>query len=439
MFNQNPYFHRGPPFPYQQPNQPFPHPAFGLAQPPLPGPYPQYPQPGFPQFQPQSQGYGPPPLPLQQPNFGQTPLLPPQLGFGQPQQYQYSQSGQILPHTPIATSHLQPPPIAPPPPPPSQYSQVGEAQQLQQNTPAVSTEAHVLVRRMLPIAPGQLVPPQYPEFEQLLPTAYQHNGLPVYGPAPPSLPRKQSQQSLNEIPRVLVPNRVSFSRPSTLGLGMAPGPRRSEVIFHMLRHAHAGSLHTFDAQYIEERFQDIGNPGLSPLGSDQCRNLKKALSGNTDVYYVLSSPMSRAMATARFIFPDWDQRKTNLIAWDKLRDCPPASNRYKFNTKSGEGLESLKRWQGKPFDLTLVNEGWQRDFAEMNSQSERAEVVRAELFKLEDVAITGGMWNGVRFDRFTGAGNVHIVVLSHNNFLNFLTHRHTSPGKRDLKTFIQSS
>jgi hypothetical protein len=217
-------------------------------------------------------------------------------------------------------------------------------------------------------------------------------------------------------------------------VSMVQGPHKPEVIFHMLRHAHAGPTHIFNAQYVEEQYHDIGDPGLSSLGGEQCRNLRKALGSIKDVHYVLSSPMRRAMVTAGYLFPDWNKTKSNFIAWDKLRDCPPPGSRYRFTRKSGEKRERLLEWQQtipnyKPFDLRLVGYGWHKDFTQMNGQGTRAESVRSELYKLKDIAVTGGDWNGIHFDPYTGSGNVHIVILSHNNFLNFLTHRDTLPGK----------
>ena len=377
----------------------------------------------------------------------------------------------MFPPTPIGT-----------PQPPPQHSQFSQPQQQPIQGPQATTEAYVLTRATLPVAAGQPVPPQHPSYEQLVPTMFQHNGLPVYGPVqamPQSLSRQPSRRNspmpapnpLQFMPQRLPvsqpPSRVNSPMPALNPVQFMPQPvpqqpsgrnspmpvlspvaasgagapqanivqepHRPEVIFYMLRHAHAGPTHAFQAQYTEEQYHDIGDPGLSSLGAEQCRNLRAALGNIKGAHYVLCSPMRRAMVTAGYIFPDWDRRKSNFIAWDKLRDCPPPGNRYRFTRKIGEKREKLLEWQQtipnyKPFDLRLVGFDWHKDFAQMNSQGTRAESVRADLYKLKDIAINGGEWNGVHFDPYTGGGNVHIVILSHNNFLNFLTHRDTLPG-----------
>lgn len=83
----------------------------------------------------------------------------------------------------------------------------------------------------------------------------------------------------------------------------------------------------------------------------------------------------------------------------------------------------------KPFDLSLVGSDWHKEFWQMNSQGTRAEAVRSDLYRFKDIAINGGDWDGVHFEPHRGGGNVHVVILSHNNFLNFLSHRETLPGE----------
>jgi hypothetical protein len=60
---------------------------------------------------------------------------------------------------------------------------------------------------------------------------------------------------------------------------------------------------------------------------------------------------------------------------------------------------------------------------------ERVNKVRRSLHDLAQVLINGGIWNNNTFKPWTGSGNLHVVIVSHNNFLNFLTHRNRLPSK----------
>jgi len=208
-------------------------------------------------------------------------------------------------------------------------------------------------------------------------------------------------------------------------------PHKPEATFHVLRHAHGGTTHFFETQYVDEQFHDIGDPPLSSLGEEQCRNLRESLSEGKDAHYILLSPMLRARQTVQTVFHHPFSRKPPIksIIWDSLRDCPPKDNKYKFCYKSGAKLPVMQEeLQGK-FDLSLVRADWHKNFAHMNMQAARADGVRSELYKLAEIVIQGGLWNEIRFERYTGTGNVHITIVSHNNFLNFLTHRDKLPGK----------
>lgn len=67
-----------------------------------------------------------------------------------------------------------------------------------------------------------------------------------------------------------------------------------------------------------------------------------------------------------------------------------------------------------------------------NDQSGRATDVREELLKLKKIILNGGRWRNSTFKPYTGTGNAHVLIISDDNFLTFLSGRDELPGKNIL-------
>ena len=132
------------------------------------------------------------------------------------------------------------------------------------------------------------------------------------------------------------------------------------------------------------------------------------------ITHIIASPMKRTMGTALFSFlPALVERGIEVIAWHELREWGSSP------CNTGRAVSKLRReWTDLPINLDLLPQGWEynREFG----REERVVRVRMQLRALAAVAVYGGMWNGIEFERYQGSGNVEIAVVSHGGFLSDL-------------------
>ena len=167
-----------------------------------------------------------------------------------------------------------------------------------------------------------------------------------------------------------------------------------------------------------------------------------------DVQLILCSPMRRALETTKIAFSSHlTENRLVAIAWPELRDCSPNGACYfQGFLKRNKGQKeknfrdsckgALTGWIGVPslpVDLSLLYYQWEKD--DLNDGHERAESVRLSLHQLVQVLLKGGSWENMKFRPWTDFSDIHVVIFSHNNFLNFLTHRAQFHGKRSFPIF----
>jgi hypothetical protein len=130
-----------------------------------------------------------------------------------------------------------------------------------------------------------------------------------------------------------------------------------------------------------------------------------------------------------------------MIPWDDLCECP-SKEQYPLNPKKlpklhqGQSLglgviEKLRMGSGSSAFLTNdpskvpVKYYWQNHVDNENERDERADRVRFELYNLAKLPFSGGKWKDIYIPKCkaTESGGKHIVIISHANFLNLLTHR----------------
>ena len=186
---------------------------------------------------------------------------------------------------------------------------------------------------------------------------------------------------------------------------------------------------------------DVQDPFLSEVGRKQCANLKQTFPYIKDVQYLFCSPMYRSMETATIVFSSRlnEPMVSKGFPWSELRECASSEDPEKCRpvstpTDTGHTLDEFKkRAEDKPFFIApeLMQAGWEtkNKTDDPKHRAERADKVVLDLSQFAEIALNGGVWKGIRIDRPKGNGPVHIVVISHNHFLNLLTHRSNLPGK----------
>lgn len=311
-------------------------------------------------------------------------------------------------------------PSAPGPPP--AYS--AQAQQQKTTAPATSSaRAYVLTPTNLPV----------PAQPQLTPTAIQYHGLPVYGPV--LHPAPPNSQNVLSVASLSIGTTTTTSQPQ-----QPQQARKPQVIFHMMNHAEVSSLPTFtiiqtNAKFLktvsgaENDFFSMENSSneFSALGTQQIRNFKANFPYMKEVKFVLCSLSVRAANTARQIFGE--QLKTvnpgrKVMPLPGLRDCPA---KYPSNDTLPLPVFHRKNahFNDKDFYFFPHDNPHSESSREVQILAipERADHVRLDLYHFAKVIVDGGNWKGGSFDPYQGTRDIHVVVVSHSNFLTRLTHR----------------
>lgn len=176
----------------------------------------------------------------------------------------------------------------------------------------------------------------------------------------------------------------------------------------------------------------------------QCANLKKTFPYMEDILYVLCSPAFRSLQTVSVAFTGRlnEEGVAKAFIWSELRECangdnPEAKGYVGVNTARDSGRllnEITEKVKDMPMFISpeLLPEGWERKNITDGpyDRQERAKEVRRELAKFGQVVLRGGTWKGIQFKPHTRAGNVHVVVVSHTEFIHqLITHSYADYGK----------
>ncbi|KAK5123482.1 hypothetical protein LTR85_002520 [Meristemomyces frigidus] len=144
----------------------------------------------------------------------------------------------------------------------------------------------------------------------------------------------------------------------------------------------------------------IHDPLLTPYGEEQCRDLAKQFPYHSAVDCVVASPIKRTMYTALLGFgKDIESKGLKVIALPELQE----TSDLPCDTGSSPA-ELAKELEGKPVDLSLVQQGWN------NKRSRWAPTASA----IEKRAKDARQWLLARPEK-------DIVVVTHGGFLHYFT------------------
>lgn len=167
----------------------------------------------------------------------------------------------------------------------------------------------------------------------------------------------------------------------------------------------------------------------------------------------MCSPDTRACLTTSWAFSrypgikgGWRDFKRRVIPWDGLGDCPSKDD-YPLDPKKlpklhrGQRENSVsavrEKLEGSNEFYTVegkmpVRPCWEKRVETENQRMERADQARLDLYNIAKIPCSGGTWKDIvpiYSCKETESGDQHIVIVSHSNFLNLLTHREDLPGK----------
>ncbi|KAI1387477.1 phosphoglycerate mutase-like protein [Hypoxylon trugodes] len=187
-------------------------------------------------------------------------------------------------------------------------------------------------------------------------------------------------------------------------------------IIHLVRHAQG--VHN-----LSRENQEISDPDLTPLGLEQCAELRKKFDAHDKLTHLVASPIRRTIYTCLHAFEPAVKAGVKVIA------LPDAQEVSTLPCDIGSDPSKLKAEFGDSVDLHLVTEGWNDKSrgskyypnpANLEARTRDARVWLRELVKGNDdaqvVLVThGGIlhfltedFQGVLINRGTGWNNVEL-------------------------------
>lgn len=149
------------------------------------------------------------------------------------------------------------------------------------------------------------------------------------------------------------------------------------------------------------------DPNLTPLGEEQCRNLAAAFPYHDSIELLVASPLRRTIYTTLLAFDQEVQRGMKVIA------LPEAQETSDLPSDTGSDVDVLrKEMEGKPVDLSLVQEGWNSKKGKWAPSPDALEKRAAEVRR----------WLKARPEKA-------IVLVSHGGFLHYFTEDWSDSGK----------
>lgn len=149
------------------------------------------------------------------------------------------------------------------------------------------------------------------------------------------------------------------------------------------------------------------DPSVTPLGEEQCQQLAEEFPYHDAVDLLVASPLRRTIYTTLHSFESEVKRGLQVIALPWLQETSD------LPCDTGSDVETLKKeMEGKPVDLSLVDEGWNNKKG-IYVPSEDAIDYRAKLTR---------QWLKARSEK-------EIVVVTHGGLLHFLTEDWTGSEK----------
>lgn len=187
------------------------------------------------------------------------------------------------------------------------------------------------------------------------------------------------------------------SCPSIISIDIISGIMAPTI--HLVRHAQG--YHNLNVE--NEKIRD---PDLTPLGEQQCRDLRAAFPHHDKLTALVASPMRRTLYTCILGFGAGPSAPYPIIALDTLQELSD------LPSDTGSSVARLRDEFGDKADLCRVRDGlWTDKFGDtpFEPTKEKIEARAREARKaLREIA------GGVNSDS-------HIVVVTHGAFLHFLT------------------
>ncbi|KAM3463622.1 hypothetical protein MY5147_007267 [Beauveria neobassiana] len=167
---------------------------------------------------------------------------------------------------------------------------------------------------------------------------------------------------------------------------------------HLVRHAQG-----FHNLSVEN--ETMHDPDLTPLGEQQCLDLRSEFPHHALVAHLVASPMRRTLWTCIRAFGDGPAAPYPIIALDTLQELSD------MPSDTGSPVAALAGEFGSKVDLSRVRDGlWTDKFGDTPFEPTKDKIearAREARRTLRDIA-------GLQTDK-------HIVVVSHGAFLHFLT------------------
>lgn len=170
---------------------------------------------------------------------------------------------------------------------------------------------------------------------------------------------------------------------------------------HFVRHGQ-GVHNTGSGNY------SIQDPKLTPVGIDQCLNLRRTFPLSDKVGLVVASPLTRTIETALQAFePIITRTGTSIIALPELQETGD------IPCDTGSPLKVLERnYAGKPVDLGLLDGEWH---------------VKRGKYAQTDPKITARARAARRWLKDRAESD--IVVVTHGGYLHYITEDWSDAGK----------
>ena len=187
-------------------------------------------------------------------------------------------------------------------------------------------------------------------------------------------------------------------------------------IIHCIRHAQVSlsTILTHIQCADEQGYHNISianhsmhDPNLTPFGEEQCRSLANRFPYHKNLDLLVASPIRRTLYTTLLAFESETKRGLKVIALPELQETSDVP----CDTGSDVGI-LRKEVEGKPVDLSLVQEGWNSKKGKWSPASETIEARARE----------ARQWLKARPEK-------EIVVVTHGGFLHYLTEDWTDSGK----------
>ncbi|TGO78091.1 hypothetical protein BELL_0079g00100 [Botrytis elliptica] len=213
------------------------------------------------------------------------------------------------------------------------------------------------------------------------------------------------------------------------------GHRKTDIeprtFIHLVRHGEAYHNLGHSNGKINPKSYDIQDPYLTCKGIEQAQSTREQMTRRCPVpNLVLTSPLTRTLETTLHIFPFANNvsiyPQPQIVAYDDLRE----SGAYFCNVRQAT-LDLANSYDHKGVDFTALSPVVPPMKSVIRTK-QRAEIVRKQILVISKlIKKGGGLWKGIYIQgtgqntgpRMRMKQDVHIVVVSHGSFMEYLLPR----------------